>query len=685
MPINLKEIFVDDTNQIRIDKINYNFDQIVALGGQRGPIGSQGFIGPAGPTGAQGAIGPTGIAGNDGADGNDGTDGWTPISHDSVTGVNNADYDAIIIKPNLFGKPQPASVYIGDPAFDDSNNSDGDTTTRASLVVGKSDPFENNIKITIDGNPHELVIRGDASSDYGGVIYHIQKGDVNDSLNTKLELSFNDIDLNATSNEPDKGDITLSSNKTLVISPDRGFNTEVGTQSYFNDRVHVVDADLLVQGTGFTRVSKGTTSERDNIAESDLSGGNIRYNSTSGQYEAYYENTFDGAKWLNLRQLTDADGDTYISLPISNDNDKIEFVSNNDNYLRIGGTQFSLKAQSASNITVPTILVNKTIFARENLHIIEDGKGLSFKEGPAATNTDSPTGGSAVNYDTNISDRTLSDYFYRAPGFFELENLVQPNDFGFSDGNFPGLTNGDTPYLTNQIFMYTVPTSGLVGEGNETSGLQFAASVSAAADEGSNDPTGRLLTLINDNSEVSYQKIGNLVHVNVRLVWKPFTFDPNVNGNDYVPYPGTYFQQAFGATTDESKYWNDAELENVPISLNIPEMYRRLPSVNNQVISDFTHENINLSTISGAADKQTKIKFKSGNGYGELFVTSIEGSNTSIKVSDIVSVNLDPGEWIYSNFNFTYFCDSKSTWQSNVSFNDSIDGGSGTVNLGGGD
>ena len=68
MAINIKEIFESDTSNQQIDKINYNFDQILANGG--GPIGAtgaQGVAGSVGATGAQGAQGPIGPQGVPGA------------------------------------------------------------------------------------------------------------------------------------------------------------------------------------------------------------------------------------------------------------------------------------------------------------------------------------------------------------------------------------------------------------------------------------------------------------------------------------------------------------------------------------------------------------------------------------------------------------------------------------------
>jgi hypothetical protein len=665
MPINLKEIFVSDTNQIKVDKINYNFDQIIGTGGQRGVQGPQGVQGNIGPVGPQGATGAQGAAGSTGAAGADGLDRWSSIPHAAVTG-ETSDYDTTILKPKIdpsTSGTQPTSIYLGDPNFSDLTSQDGDNVARSVLVVAKTDPFENNIRIIASTEAHDMVIRGDVDLTYGGAVFHIQKSDISDNLKIRGEISFNDISINATDSDTDKGIITLSSNKTEVISSEHGFNTAIGTKSYFNDRVHVVDADLLVQGTGFTRVSRGTTAERDNISGTDLLGGNIRYNSTTKHYEAYYENTVEGNKWLDLRKITDADGDTYISLPLSNDNDSITIHSAGQQFMRIGGTQLSLKAQSAANTTVPTIVTDKTVFARENVHFNVDNKGISFKEGPAASNTgeDVSTGGSAVNYDTPISNRTLSDFFYRSFGPFEIEDdtMVTPQDITSGD-NFPGLTNvGDDCVLTNAFFRF-----------NEED-----------LDDGSTDnPAGRLLTLINTgSSKLTYQKVGNMIHATVNLVWKPFWDNGEINGTNYPNgYPGTYFQETFGYPSYQTRYWSDTDIQSRVVRFVLPEMYARIPS-KADVVSAFTHYRLSLADMTGG-DETLMVQLKKGLGTYTVLSNNLNGFTEAMTVSDVKAGHIDnsfagQGEWIYFNFSIAYPCEDKASWQANYSFNDEETGG----------
>ena len=65
MPINIKEIFGSDTEPQKIDKTNYNFDQVQANGG--GPIGITGAQGASGANGAKGSTGAQGVTGSQGA------------------------------------------------------------------------------------------------------------------------------------------------------------------------------------------------------------------------------------------------------------------------------------------------------------------------------------------------------------------------------------------------------------------------------------------------------------------------------------------------------------------------------------------------------------------------------------------------------------------------------------------
>ena len=102
MAINIKEIFDADSENQKIDKINYNFDQILANGG--GPIGSTGAAGSTGATGADGAIGLQGPAGPQGAAGL-----YTDMFVVEDAAVTN--YESVYLK-GINGRP--SSLTVGD-------------------------------------------------------------------------------------------------------------------------------------------------------------------------------------------------------------------------------------------------------------------------------------------------------------------------------------------------------------------------------------------------------------------------------------------------------------------------------------------------------------------------------------------------------------------------------------------
>jgi len=62
--INILNILQGDAQSTIVDKLNYNFDQILSAGG--GPQGTQGLIGPTGPIGQQGPQGVQGVQGPSG-------------------------------------------------------------------------------------------------------------------------------------------------------------------------------------------------------------------------------------------------------------------------------------------------------------------------------------------------------------------------------------------------------------------------------------------------------------------------------------------------------------------------------------------------------------------------------------------------------------------------------------------
>jgi len=156
IPINLKQILQSDTQQEKLDKVNYNFDQLVANGG--GPMGATGSIGETGYQGATGDDGPQGIDGPQGpqgpADASNNSkwkDGavWSngALNIKTITPIHELDDDNSATQSNF----PPTGVLLGYANNDDEY---GDPNT--SLIAGYLDSV---LLINKNSNYHDSNIR----------------------------------------------------------------------------------------------------------------------------------------------------------------------------------------------------------------------------------------------------------------------------------------------------------------------------------------------------------------------------------------------------------------------------------------------------------------------------------------------------------------------------------------------
>ena len=104
MVINFKELLSSDLSNVVLDKINYNFDQILVNGG--GPMGHQGAQGPRGFDGLTGDTGPQGAQGSQGAQGAKGDPGLETWKSNAGT-YNNT------LVPIHEGTLNPPTVMVG--------------------------------------------------------------------------------------------------------------------------------------------------------------------------------------------------------------------------------------------------------------------------------------------------------------------------------------------------------------------------------------------------------------------------------------------------------------------------------------------------------------------------------------------------------------------------------------------
>jgi hypothetical protein len=143
MAINLKEIFISDSDSIKLEKVNYNFDQLLSAGGgPKGPAGAKGDAGLQGVTGQKGEIGYQGNQGPQGAKGSSGAELWV-----ESTGTYN---NTIVSKHDNVTYTDPPNLVIGfnttDPEYSTSSQD-------ASVLLNRTDFFGSNLRLQSSSVP----------------------------------------------------------------------------------------------------------------------------------------------------------------------------------------------------------------------------------------------------------------------------------------------------------------------------------------------------------------------------------------------------------------------------------------------------------------------------------------------------------------------------------------------------
>lgn len=254
MAINIQEILhPSDSDAIKFEKINYNFDQIVANGGgptgQKGGQGIQGSKGNTGSKGQTGDVGPQGITGAT-------TSPWHVIN----VNPNSESTTYSILKPKITTDNLHPTIFLGDQTFNENTPADGWTSLRATLTIGK------HAQGVINGLDSDELLRLWHGADNGGnnVSIDISSGNQSDgSVKYTFGKSFDlDAAVNVEFNAAfDKFSIADGSSfkvpKNATLSPDAGFirynsNTNVfqGGINDGNNNITWVDFCMAPCGQG---------------------------------------------------------------------------------------------------------------------------------------------------------------------------------------------------------------------------------------------------------------------------------------------------------------------------------------------------------------------------------------------------------------------------------------------------
>ena len=164
MAINLKQISLSDTNNIKLDKVNYNFDQLVANGG--GPQGSPGNPGNTGYQGVTGYQGNQGSLGDQGAVGVQGTSGQGIWKQNGISG--NPTKTLLPTHNTATHGPNAPTVAIGYKS--DSDFYQNGVEENVSLLLNRGTNSQNNLELRTEGSDNAFYYRLSSSANLATMI-----------------------------------------------------------------------------------------------------------------------------------------------------------------------------------------------------------------------------------------------------------------------------------------------------------------------------------------------------------------------------------------------------------------------------------------------------------------------------------------------------------------------------------
>ena len=193
MTINLKQIQVFDTDNIKLDKINYNFDQLIVNGGgPKGYIGPDGNTGPQGFKGVQGVQGDRGYQGYQGPNAPDSTTYWESVPSNLSSGGSDM---APLFSKHPITNPQYASVvtagYItGDTKYAQQQLDDG-LPIYQWVINRNSSKVASNLRFTsggVLGNAFDITMDNSIPQGLLSSEYRLYLGFINNQ-NSQLNLN----------------------------------------------------------------------------------------------------------------------------------------------------------------------------------------------------------------------------------------------------------------------------------------------------------------------------------------------------------------------------------------------------------------------------------------------------------------------------------------------------------------
>jgi len=392
MAINLKQILLTDSDNIKLDKVNYNFDQLVANGG--GPRGPRGLDGETGPQGITGAQGPQGISGPQGVQGASGADGgqyWRKVS----TTAGSASFDTLYPIHDPAETDAAPSIALGYKSTDSEYESpNGD----AVLTIYRNNEFSSNLRLVNQSDEdffdwkseilgtdtvvtagfnnignNEYIQLADQFRFIDGTTALVELNSSNLAINTDALFSSNveitgTLKINSGSPAADKIAVSLDNEGTVIWKS----VDELGGTAPIGTIVSILPA-IFADNTKFLNQQTYAITDPDNELVKISVGRGV------GDYEGWY--ICNGETWRNLDNsisftVPDLNSFSY-TIEDNPDSDStnsqgLASVTNDENNL-IGGANTSMNA----TYSAPTYSITGNVTTSDIN--IDQGTGTTFK------------------------------------------------------------------------------------------------------------------------------------------------------------------------------------------------------------------------------------------------------------------------------------------------------------------
>lgn len=394
MAINIKELFDADSDNIKVEKTNYNFDQILANGG--GPVGPKGVQGTTGNTGQKGTVGDKGDQGVAGDKGDQGVS-LNIWDKDTMTGGLG---DLEVLRPFNNASENITRVILGEDTVNDTSPTYLPGALLSLILPSTVDEVSNQIELKYDDtDARNFYIRSEYEGGTGTTLIITgaaaavnEVTSLNITIPNSIQTTSNELSLlanqNILINNLSQGDITIGnlSGETVdvFVYSDNLIRLETDTIELAGDQVYVTGSDINLTAASGTIDLSADTNTLTGVVKNEL-------------ISATGENSLSSGK-SGLANILNTTGVGGINVLQNSGVDKFQTSSDlntsSQNIFFNGGTQIFDGTPGGGQAGA------------------DYGDGIQFLEGgPGESLSGGDTAEAAANNGSTINERTLNDYF----------------------------------------------------------------------------------------------------------------------------------------------------------------------------------------------------------------------------------------------------------------------------------